>query len=294
MKIAVAYENGKVFQHFGKTSEFKIYEIEDGNVIDVKNEPTGDYGHEALAGFLAEKNVDVVICGNVGDGAMAALDAMGITVVSGQEGNVDQAVANYLVGSLTSKGVNCEKEEGEGCGCGGDCDCGGECGDDCGGCCGSCGGGEMQIIYEGKNAGKNVAVHYTGTLNDGTQFDSSYNRNEPIEFVAGVGMMIPGFDKAVVEMEVGEKKSIHLTPAEAYGERQEDAVFSIELEKLGGGTDELAVGETIMLTNVYGHQFMAEVTEMKDGMVTFDANHHLAGKELNFDIELVSVEEKAE
>ena len=70
---------------------------------------------------------------------------------------------------------------------------------------------------EGKNVGKTCRTHYRGTFNDGTQFDSSYDRGEPLEFICGVGQMIRGFDAAVAEMEVGEKVNIHLMPEEAYG-----------------------------------------------------------------------------
>ena len=73
------------------------------------------------------------------------------------------------------------------------------------------------IILEGKNAGRTVRVHYRGTFNDGTQFDSSYDRGEPLEFICGAGMMISGFDKAVVDMETGQAVDIHLMPEEAYG-----------------------------------------------------------------------------
>ena len=72
------------------------------------------------------------------------------------------------------------------------------------------------------NQGKTVKAHYRGTLDDGTQFDSSYDRGEPIEFVAGAGQMIKGFDAAVLDMEVGEKKTVHIPAAEAYGERSEE------------------------------------------------------------------------
>ena len=75
------------------------------------------------------------------------------------------------------------------------------------------------------NQGKTVKAHYRGTLDDGTQFDSSYDRGEPIEFVAGAGQMIKGFDAAVLDMEVGEKKTVHIPAAEAYGERSEDMII---------------------------------------------------------------------
>lgn len=109
---------------------------------------------------------------------------------------------------------------------------------------------------EGKNVGKKCRTHYRGTFNDGTQFDSSYDRGEPLEFVCGAGMMIKGFDAAVASMEVGQTTEVHLMPEEAYGQ-----------------------------------PFPVKVVSKDDTTITFDANHEMAGKELNFTIELVSVEE---
>lgn len=74
------------------------------------------------------------------------------------------------------------------------------------------------------NEGKKVSVHYTGTLDDGTKFDSSYDRNQPLEFTCMAGQMIKGFDEAVRDMEVGQTVNIHLEPSEAYGERREDLI----------------------------------------------------------------------
>ena len=82
---------------------------------------------------------------------------------------------------------------------------------------------------EGKNVGKKCRTHYRGTFNDGTQFDSSYDRGEPLEFVCGAGMMIKGFDAAVASMEVGQTTEVHLMPEEAYGQPDPDAIFTVEL-----------------------------------------------------------------
>ena len=142
---------------------------------------------------------------------------------------------------------------------------------------------------EGKNVGKNVKVHYRGTFDDGTQFDSSYDRGEPLAFVCGAGMMIPGFDAAVADMEVGEKKEIHLTPAEAYGEPDPEAVFEVETARLPG-SENLEIGQRIVLQTAYG-EFPVKVAGKGEGTVTLDANHEMAGKELNFSIELVEVVE---
>lgn len=118
MKIAVTYDNGNVFQHFGKTEQFKVYEVADGKVVSDQVLPTNGTGHEALADFLKENQIEVVLCGGLGDGMQAALNLVGIAVVSGLEGNADEAVETFLNGALESAGANCQHEEG-GCSCGG-------------------------------------------------------------------------------------------------------------------------------------------------------------------------------
>ena len=95
---------------------------------------------------------------------------------------------------------------------------------------------------EGKNVGKKCRTHYRGTFNDGTQFDSSYDRGEPLEFVCGAGMMIKGFDAAVASMEVGQTIEVHLMPEEAYGQPDPDAIFTVELAQLPGA-EELEAGQ---------------------------------------------------
>ena len=282
MKIAVTYENGEIFQHFGRTESFKIYEVEDNKVISSEVVDTNGVGHEALAWFLSEKGVSALICGGMGEGAQNALMGAGIEVCAGVQGNADEAVEAFLKGELESSGVNCDHHEEEG-------SCGGGCGGGCGGCGGGCGGG-MQPIMEGKNVMKTCKVHYRGTLNDGSQFDSSYDRNEPLEFVCGVGMMIRGFDEAVANMEVGQEVDIHLMPEEAYGMPNPDMILKFEISKLPG-SESLEVGEQVYLTNAMGQPFPVTVTEKDDTMITLDANHEMAGKELNFHIELVEVQE---
>ncbi len=140
----------------------------------------------------------------------------------------------------------------------------------------------------GRNVGKTCRTHYRGTFNDGTQFDSSYDRGEPLEFVCGAGQMIKGYDAAVADMEVGEVKEIHLMPEEAYGMPNPDAIFEMEIAKLPGSED-LEVGQQVYLTNQMGQPFLVKVTAKDEVNITFDANHEMAGKELNFKIELVEV-----
>jgi FKBP-type peptidyl-prolyl cis-trans isomerase 2 len=141
---------------------------------------------------------------------------------------------------------------------------------------------------KGKNVGKKVRTHYRGTFNDGTQFDSSYDRGEPLEFICGTGMMIPGFDAAVAGMEVGETVQVHLMPSEAYGEADPNAIFTVEIYQLPG-SEELIVGQQVYLQNAYGQPVPVKVAAKDDKTVTFDANHEMAGKELNFTIELVEI-----
>ena len=141
---------------------------------------------------------------------------------------------------------------------------------------------------KGKNVGKKVRTHYRGTFNDGTQFDSSYDRGEPLEFICGTGMMIPGFDAAVAGMEVGETVQVHLMPSEAYGEADPNAIFTLETAQLPG-SEGLSVGQQVYLQNAYGKPVPVKVAAKDDKTVTFDANHEMAGKELNFTIELVEI-----
>lgn len=197
MKIAVTYDNGNIFQHFGKTENFKVYEVEDNKVVSSEVIGSNGTGHGALAGLLSEQGVDVLICGGIGGGAQAALAEAGVELCSGAEGDVDAAVEAYLNGTLTSTGATCDHHDHEeGHSCGDHCGSHEEEESSCGGSCGTCGGGcgAPTPVMEGKNVGKTCRTHYRGTFNDGTQFDSSYDRGEPLEFICGVGQMIRGFD----------------------------------------------------------------------------------------------------
>ncbi len=288
MKIAVTYDNGNVFQHFGRTEFFKVYEVEDNKVISSEVIGSNGVGHGALAGLLSEQSVDVLICGGIGGGAQAALAEAGVELCAGAEGDADQAVEAYLKGELVSTGANCDHhhhEDGHSCG---DHEeghsCGSGCGESCGGGCGS------QPALTGRNVGKTCRTHYRGTFNDGTQFDSSYDRGEPLEFVCGAGQMIHGFDAAVADMEVGQTVDVHLMPEEAYGMPDPNAVFTVEIAQLPGA-EELEAGQQVYLTNQFGQPFPVKVTAKDNTTITFDANHEMAGKELNFRIELVEVKE---
>jgi len=276
MKIAVTYENGQVFQHFGHTEQFKIYETRDSRVVSSEIIDSNGSGHGALATLLAGHQIDVLICGGIGGGAQAALADAGIQLCSGASGSADEAVAAYLRGELVSAGVNCDHHHGE------DHDCHSEeggCHSGCHGCPGS---------PRGRNVGKRVKTHYRGTFNDGTVFDSSYDRGQPLEFICGAGMMIPGYDAAVADMEVGQTVQVHLMPSEAYGESDPNAIFTVAIADVPG-SEELSVGEQCYLQSDNGRPVVVTVTAKDDTMITFDANHEMAGKELNFTIELVEV-----
>ena len=138
------------------------------------------------------------------------------------------------------------------------------------------------------NEGKTCRVHYTGTFNDGTKFDSSLDRGEPLEFVCGSGMMIKGFDEAVMDMEVGQTIDIHLMPEEAYGMPDPENMLTAEIEQLPG-SENLEVGQKVYLSDSMGRPIPVAVAAKDEKTITLDANHEMAGKELNFNITLVEV-----
>ncbi|OUO87135.1 peptidylprolyl isomerase [Gordonibacter sp. An230] len=138
------------------------------------------------------------------------------------------------------------------------------------------------------NEGKKVKVHYTGTLDDGTTFDSSVERGEPIEFTCMAGQMIPGFDAAVKDMAAGETKTVRIPAAEAYGERDESKVQKVPISQIPNG-DQLPAGQTVYMMGPGGQPFPVFVKSIENGIATFDMNHELAGKALTFEITLVEV-----
>lgn len=139
------------------------------------------------------------------------------------------------------------------------------------------------------NEGKKVKIHYTGSFDDGEVFDTSRLSGEPLEFECGSGMVIKGFDDAVRDMEVGEKKHIHLEPAEAYGEVDEKLIQTVPVDRVPNAQD-LPVGESVYMQGPNGQPFPVKVVSMDDKNVVFDMNHPMAGKPLNFELELVEVE----
>ncbi len=127
MRIAVTYENGQVFQHFGHTESFKLYDVEDGKIVKSEVIGTNGQGHGALAGFLKTAGVDTLICGGIGGGAQVALKEAGLSLFGGVSGSADDAVANFIAGTLAyNPSVKCDHhgeghEHGEGHSCGGSC-----------------------------------------------------------------------------------------------------------------------------------------------------------------------------
>ena len=135
--------------------------------------------------------------------------------------------------------------------------------------------------------GQKVKIHYTGTLDDGKSFDSSAGR-DPLEFEMGAGMVIPGFETGVKDMAVGEKKNIHIPVAEAYGEKREEMVMEVERAQLPEGL-EPEVGMGLQMQGPQGQPIPVQITAVAEANITIDANHPLAGQNLNFELELVEV-----
>jgi len=135
--------------------------------------------------------------------------------------------------------------------------------------------------------GDTIQVNYTGKLSDGTIFDSSIGRH-PLQFTLGKGTLIAGFEKAVIGMNAGEKKTVVIPFAEGYGPRQQKAV--VELERKGfPGNFEPQVGQRLELTQEDDSNVLVTVVALTDTHITLDANHPLAGKDLTFEIEVLTI-----
>lgn len=134
--------------------------------------------------------------------------------------------------------------------------------------------------------GDKVRVHYTGTLADGTVFDSSRER-DPLEFTLGKGMLIPGFEAAVEGHEAGETVTVTIPPDQAYGDADPELVFTVARAQVPSHIP-LEAGVPLQLSNEQG-QMDVTITEVGADEITLDANHPLAGKELTFEIEIVEV-----
>jgi peptidylprolyl isomerase len=136
-------------------------------------------------------------------------------------------------------------------------------------------------------SGDTVRVHYTGTLDDGTQFDSSRGK-EPLEFAIGQGQLIAGFEKAVAKLRVGESCTVTLPPDEGYGEKNPDMVHEVPRKLMPEGV-ELEAGMVLQGKAEDGRVDSFTVVSFTDELVTLDANHPLAGKSLTFEIELLEI-----
>lgn len=135
--------------------------------------------------------------------------------------------------------------------------------------------------------GDTVEVHYKGQLDDGTVFDSSEGR-APLRFTIGAGGIIPGFEQAVVGMQPGEKKTETIPAEQAYGPHREEMMLTVERTQLPGDID-VEVGQQLEIADDQGHTAVATIAEVNDTAILLDANHILAGQDLTFQIELVSI-----
>jgi FKBP-type peptidyl-prolyl cis-trans isomerase 2 len=140
---------------------------------------------------------------------------------------------------------------------------------------------------ESAKPGDKVQVHYTGMLEDGSVFDSSDGR-DPLEFTLGSGQVIPGFDRAVSGMSPGQERSVRIPASDAYGDRKDDLVIVVEREQLPPDMDP-AVGQQLQLKQD-GRGFVVTVKDVGPESITLDANHPLAGEDLEFKVQLVSID----
>jgi FKBP-type peptidyl-prolyl cis-trans isomerase 2 len=147
---------------------------------------------------------------------------------------------------------------------------------------------ELEIAMPQAKRGDTVHVHYRGTLDDGSEFDSSAG-GEPIVFTLGAGEVIPGFENAIEGMNTGDKKTERIEASNAYGDRREELVFTVPREQMPEG-EEIEVGDMLKVGFPDGSSAAVQVAGVETDSVTLDANHPLAGKSLTFELELVSVE----
>ncbi|RPD44769.1 MULTISPECIES: FKBP-type peptidyl-prolyl cis-trans isomerase [Chitinophagaceae] len=135
--------------------------------------------------------------------------------------------------------------------------------------------------------GDKVKVHYHGKLRSGETFDSSEGR-DPLEFTVGGGQVIPGFDQGVMGMQVGDKRTVEIDVANAYGDKSQEMIIEFPKSQFPPEMNP-EVGQQLMMNNGQGQQFPVTVAEIKEESVVLDANHPLAGQDLIFDIELVEI-----
>jgi FKBP-type peptidyl-prolyl cis-trans isomerase 2 len=135
--------------------------------------------------------------------------------------------------------------------------------------------------------GRRVGIHYVGRLDDGSEFENSYKSGKPLEFIVGSRQVILGLERAISKMQIGEKRSVHIPAKEAYGAYDESLVETVPAKDFPGA-ERLPVGDYIVLATPNG-QMRVRVLKIENGLVFFDHNHELAGRDLDFDIELVKI-----
>ena len=136
--------------------------------------------------------------------------------------------------------------------------------------------------------GDTIKVHYKGTLSDGSLFDSSEGK-DPLEFTVGENMVIHGFDQGVINMQVGDKKTLNIPCLEAYGEINEDLLIEIPKAELPEELGEINEGMQLNMVNQDGYEIPVEVIEIKEDAIVLDGNHPLAGEDLIFEVDLVEI-----
>ncbi|MBW8685052.1 FKBP-type peptidyl-prolyl cis-trans isomerase [Chitinophaga rhizophila] len=141
----------------------------------------------------------------------------------------------------------------------------------------------MQAVKHGDT----VRVHYHGRLTNGTTFDSSEGR-DPLEFTVGTGQVIKGFDNGVVDMKVGDKRTLNIPVDEAYGPKNDELIMEFPKENIPSDLNP-QVGMDLQMSNPQGQVFPVKVAAIGDSSITLDANHPLAGEDLVFEIELVEI-----
>jgi peptidylprolyl isomerase len=148
--------------------------------------------------------------------------------------------------------------------------------------------GEFEDMQQAKR-GDTVHVHYRGTLDDGSEFDSSAG-SDPIVFTLGAGEVIPGFEEAIEGMSAGERKTRHIEAEHAYGEHRDELVFTVTKDQMPDGGSDIEVGDMLKVGFPDGSSAAVQVANVEGEAVTLDANHPLAGKNLTFELELVSID----
>ncbi len=135
--------------------------------------------------------------------------------------------------------------------------------------------------------GDNVRVHYTGTLEDGTVFDTSRSRS-PLQFTLGEGRLIPGLEEAVIGMNTGDAKTVTIPPDKAYGRQRDELIVNMDRKQLPGDVQPV-VGQRLEITQANDQNVLVTVTDVTESSITLDANHPLAGKALVFELELLEI-----